>query len=120
MLGSDVFYKKIKPITYSFIIIFTDDLKAEIQLTQLAWIEQFYKRDLLSKLKLLTTRITFLHICKCVIIVQLELDLSGNGSENICVDTKTIVALTLTPVSGDKPIKAKGITTDNKIDLLDT
>lgn len=112
-------YRKIQPITYPFTITFADIVEVEIKLGYLAWTKAIYKRDFLNRLKSLTMSVRFLHICKWVVLAQLEPNLSENDLKNICVNIGTGVTLTWTPVRIDKLIRAKDITIYNKMDLQD-
>lgn len=94
-------------------------IKSKVKLGYSSSIEVLYKRDLFNKLKFLGKSIRFLHFCKRVILVQLELHLRSKGLKNFYVNTETIVTITWSTVRPDKPIKAKNVAIDNWIDLQD-
>lgn len=79
-----------------------------------------YKKDLFNKLKSLAKSVRFLDIYRQIILGKLELDLIGNGLQNVYIDAGTIVILIQTPIKADKPIEAYSIKINNQIDLQDT
>lgn len=93
MLGPEVFYNKICPIKYLFIVFFADVVKTEIKLGYLAWNEALYKKKLINKLISSAKSFRFLHVYKQSVLAQLELDFNGNSLENLWVNAGTTVAL---------------------------
>ena len=119
MLGPDVLYDKIRPIKYPFTVFFADVVKAETKLGYLAWNEELSKRELINKLMSSAKSVRILHVCKQIVLAQLELDFNGDNLENFRVDAGTAVALIWTPAGAEELIKSKRFTIDNWVSLED-